>query len=153
MDDKVHVALIVSEFNSEITQLMLNSAKRYAESSGAKVTYICKVPGAFDMPLFIKLLLKRQKVDAVVTLGAIVQGETQHDQIIAQQVAAKITDLSLQYEKPVTLGISGPGMTMDQGLARADEFSRRSVEAAIKMVNSSRRIRATKGKNQTIMVD
>jgi len=153
MDDKVHVALIVSEFNSEITQLMLNSAKRYAESSGAKVTYICKVPGAFDIPLFIKLLLKRQKVDAVVTLGAIVQGETQHDQIIAQQVAAKITDLSLQYEKPVTLGISGPGMTMDQGLARADEFSRRSVEAAIKMVNSSRRIRATKGKNQTIMVD
>ena len=89
----------------------------------------------------------------MVTLGAIVQGETQHDQIIAQQVAAKITDLSLQYEKPVTLGISGPGMTLNQGLARADEFSRRSVEAAIKMVNSGRKLRSTKDENQTIVVD
>ena len=153
MEDRVHVALVVSEFNPEITQLMLDSAKKHAKSLGGEVVLICKVPGAFDMPLFIKLLLKRRKVDAVVTLGAIVQGETQHDQVIAHQVAGRITDLALQYEKPVTLGISGPGMTLNQGLARADEFSRRSVEAAIKMVNRSRKLRDTKDQNQSVVIE
>ncbi len=66
------------------------------------------VPGVFDMPLAIKILVKDKTIDAVVTVGAVIEGETEHDKIVIGQAARKMTDLAVEYEKPVGLGISGP---------------------------------------------
>ena len=81
----------------------------------------------------IKKLLDEGKVDAVITLGAVIEGDTQHDEIVVQHAARKITDLSLEYNKPVTLGISGPGMTRLEAHKRV-EYGKRAVEAAVKLV-------------------
>lgn len=140
------MGIVVSEFNYDITYLMLQRALEHAEFLGAKVTYIFRVPGAYDMPLAIKNLLEKKDINGVVALGAIIQGETKHDEIVAQHVSRKITDLSLEYGKPVALGISGPGMTRMQGAERIDEFSKRSVEAAIKMI---RRLKESEEKSKT----
>jgi len=91
----------------------------------------------------VRELLKRGDVDAVVTLGAIIQGETKHDEVVAQQSSRKIMDLSIEFGKPVTLGIIGPGATRMQALERVEDYARRAVEAAVKMV---RRVKELEGK-------
>ncbi len=134
----IRLGLVVSEFNYDITYLMLQRALDHAEFLGAKVVKVVKVPGAFDMPLAVKKLLERDDVDAVVTIGAVIKGDTDHDQIVAQHAARKIIDLSVEYGKPVSLGVSGPGMTRMEAMERIEEFPRRAVEAAIKMVKRLR---------------
>lgn len=152
MEESVKVAIVVSEFNWEITGKMLEEAKRFAREIGAEVSYVCHVPGSFDMPLAIKSLLEKEDVDCVATLGAIVKGETMHDEIIAHQVFRKIVDLSINYGKPVSLGISGPGMTMEQGMARIVEYAKRSVNAAVKMAKRMSLLRGLSYKGRIIEV-
>jgi 6,7-dimethyl-8-ribityllumazine synthase len=85
------------------------------------------------MPLAIRKLLKDSKIDAVVTIGCVIEGATDHDQVVVQHAARKIIDLSLEFDKPVALGISGPGMTRLEAEDRI-EYGRRAVESAVKMV-------------------
>jgi 6,7-dimethyl-8-ribityllumazine synthase len=113
---------------------MYEFAKRHAEFLGAQITAEMIVPGVYDLPLAAKKLVERKDVDAVVTLGAVIEGDTEHDEVIMQHAARKLIDLSLEYGKPVTLGISGPGMTRLQALDRVNDYAKRSVEAAVKMV-------------------
>ena len=136
----VNLGIVVSEFNYDITYLMLQRAVDHAEFLGAKVIKVVKVPGAFDMPLAVKKLLESGDVDAVVTIGAIIKGDTDHDQVVAQHAARKMVDLALEYGKPVTLGVSGPGMTRMEAMERIEEFARRAVEAAVKMVKRMREV-------------
>ncbi len=138
MVDEVRLGIVVAEFNYDITRLMLEKAKEHAQFLGAKVVKVIHVPGTFDMPLAVKKLLKKEEIDAVVTLGAVIKGETDHDQVVANQTARKIMDLSLEFEKPVTLGVIGPGATRMQAMERIEEYARRAVEAAVKMVRRLR---------------
>lgn len=105
------------------------------------LSYLCYVPGCYDMPLIINELLKRRDVDAVITLGAIIKGETKHDELIANSVAKSFIDLSLKYRKPVILGIGGPDMTLQQARDRVEIISSRTVIAA---VNMTRRLKKLK---------
>jgi 6,7-dimethyl-8-ribityllumazine synthase len=89
------------------------------------------------MPLAIKRMLQSEGIDAVVTIGCVIEGATQHDEIVVQHAARKIIDLSLEYDKPVALGISGPGMTRMEATERID-YARRAVESAVKMVQRLR---------------
>jgi len=131
-DDVIRIGAVVSEFNYDITMMMLERAKEHAEFLGAKITKVVKVPGVFDMGLAIKKLLERKDVDGVVTLGAVIEGETEHDEIVIQHAARKIADLSIEYDKPVSLGITGPGMTRLQAEERI-ERAKYAVEAVVKL--------------------
>ena len=137
----IKLAIVVAEFNLEITNKMLKQALKQASELQALTTYVCKVPGSYDMPIMIQCLLEKDDVDAVVTLGAIVRGETKHDEVIAHALAAKIVELSLQYRKPVALGVTGPGMNPRQAKARIKEYANRSVDSAVKMVLRQREAR------------
>lgn len=151
--NSVRLAIVVSEFNYDITAMMLKKALSHARFLGATVTYVVKVPGSFDMPLAIKKLLKKADVDAVATVGAVIQGETKHDEVVAHQVARKIMDLSLEYEKPVALGIIGPGATRMQAMERIEEYARRSVEAAVKMAKRMSRLNTVSYVKETVVVE
>lgn len=135
------LALLCSEFNGEITDRMLKSALNRCKELEADVRYVCRVPGAFDMPLFLNELLEKEDVDAVVTLGAIVKGETKHDEVIAAALVDNIAFLSRTKGKPVSLGVSGPGMSWEEATERAGEYASRAVDAAVKMVSSLRDLR------------
>ncbi|KUO40983.1 MAG: 6,7-dimethyl-8-ribityllumazine synthase [Candidatus Hadarchaeum yellowstonense] len=113
---------------------MIEFARRHAEFLGAEIVAEVIVPGVYELPLAVKKLVQRDDIDAVVTLGAVIEGETEHDEIVMQHAARKLIDLSVEHGKPVTLGISGPGMTRLQALERVTDYARRSVEAAVKMV-------------------
>lgn len=111
------------------------------KQNNVTLTYLCYVPGCYDMPLIISELLKRRDVDAVITLGAIVKGETKHDELIANSVAKSFIDLSLKYRKPVILGISGPDMTLQQARDRVEIISSRTVVAAVSMTRRLKKLR------------
>ena len=150
----VQLAIVVSEFNSAITFTMLDRARVHADKVGARINYIVNVPGTFDMPLAVEQLLKKQDVDAVVTLGAVIKGDTRHDDIVAENAARLIADLSLRHRKPVALGITGPGMTLDQAKDRAELVPRRAVNAAVNMVVRLRKLqKAAKGAGTVVMIN
>jgi len=132
MNEKI--GIVVSDFNADITQLMSKIAQEHVAFLGAKVVKLMNVPGAFDIPLAVKKLVDNKEIQGVVTLGAVIEGDTDHDQIVAQNAARKITDLSVQTGKPVSLGVSGPGMSRPDAVARTEEYAKRSVEACIKMI-------------------
>lgn len=140
--DKIRIAIVVSEFNKEITYKMLDLARENAQKqNGVTLRYVCYVSGCYDMPLIINELLKRREVDAVITLGAIIKGETRHDELIANSVAKSFIDLSLKYCKPVILGISGPDITLQQARDRIEIISSRTVLAAINMTRRLKKLK------------
>lgn len=133
-EKKPNIGIVVGEFHYDITENMLNKAIEHAEFLGCQISEIIKVPGSFDMPLAIKTLLIKENVEGVVCLGAVIKGDTDHDQIVAQHAARKMVDLSLEFDKPVSLGVSGPGMTRVEAVERIEDFARRSVESVVKMI-------------------
>jgi 6,7-dimethyl-8-ribityllumazine synthase len=152
--DKIRIAIIVSEFNSDITFQMLDKAKDHAQKIKADVRYICFAPGSFDMPLLIEELLKKNDVDAAVTLGAVIKGETSHDDIVAENAARLIADLSLKYGKPIGLGITGPDMTLEQAKDRIDIVPLRAVNAAVNMairIKKLKEVRSQLRRTETII--
>jgi len=134
------IAIVVSEFNQEVTSRMLLVAQEKAENLKLKIIYICKVPGAYDIPIIVDSLLQKKNVDGVVTLGAIIKGQTKHDEIIAQTTASALTELSIKYKKPVSLGITGPGMQERHAHARIRPVAERAVEAIVKITSELDRI-------------
>jgi riboflavin synthase len=136
----ITLGFVISEFNTELTTAMEKAAKNYADRQKAVVAAVIRVPGAYDIPLAAKkLLVSDKKIDAVVTLGAIVKGETKHDETIAQAAASALTQLSLEMNKPITLGVIGPGATDEAAEARKTEYAERAVQSALDLVKKLRR--------------
>lgn len=129
-----------TEFHWDIVGPMLEFAKRHAEFLEVEVAAEILVPGVYELPLAAKKLVEREDIDAVVALGAVIEGETQHDELVMQHAARKLIDLAIQYDKPVALGISGPGMSRMQALERVNEYARRAVEAAVKTVKRLKKV-------------
>jgi len=137
----LNIAIVVSEFNQQITSKMLDIALQKAKSLNLNIKYTCKVPGVFDIPLVIDTLLQKKEVDAVVTLGAVIKGQTKHDELITNVTARALMELSIKYQKPVTLGITGPGMTNRQAQARIRPVAERAVDAVKKIADQIGKIR------------
>jgi 6,7-dimethyl-8-ribityllumazine synthase len=144
LNKKIRIAIVASEFNRKITFDMLRQAETHAKKVNADIRYVCYVPGSFDMPLILEQLLKKKDVDAAVTLGAVIKGETGHDNVVAENAARLIADLSIKHGKPVALGITGPDMTFEQAVARAKTVPPRAVSAAVKMAIRIKKIRKAK---------
>ena len=151
-NERIRLAIVVSEFNFDVTRIMLEKAISHAKFLGAEVTVIFRVPGSFDASLAVSQVIKKDYVDAIAVLGAVIQGETKHDEVVGHQAARKILDLSIEYRKPVALGIIGPGATRMQALERAEEYARRAVEAAIKMARRLKKFETMEYKGKILDV-
>lgn len=137
----MNIAIVASDFNHKITSRMLDVALEKASHLKLKVKYTSKVPGVFDMPLIVNALLEKNDVDAVVTLGTIIKGQTKHDEVIANATSQRLTKLSLEHKKPVSLGITGPGMSERQAYARIRPVAEHAVEAVLKVAEEFQKIR------------
>jgi len=129
----IRLGFVVAEFNRDITYQMEILAREHAAFLGADVVRTVMVPGVFDMPLAVKTLAMDDTIDGVVTIGCVIEGATSHDEIVLQHASRKITDLSLEYNKPISLGISGPRMSRLEAHERVD-YAKRAVEAAVKLI-------------------
>ena len=127
------IGMVAAEFNFEVTSLMIERAKAEAEFLGVKIVKTILVPGVFEIPMAVKKMLESDDIDAVITLGAVITGETKHDEVVVAQSSRKIMDLGLEYNKPVGFGITGPGMTELQAMDRIEK-GREVVDAVVKML-------------------
>ena len=128
----MRLAIVVAEFNREVTDLMVEKALARAQERGIRVTSVVRVPGTFEIPLAVQRLLERGDVDAAVAIGAVIKGETLHDEALMGAVPKALLDVELRTGKPVGLGITGPGMTDEQAIARVDKGAD-AVDAALTM--------------------
>ncbi len=136
----MNVAIVVAEFNEKVTSRMYDVAIKKAKELKLNVKYTSRVPGIFDMPIVIDKLLQKKDVDGIITLGAVIKGQTKHDEVIANSTARNIAKLSIKYQKPVTLGISGPGMSERQAYARIRPVSENAVNAVLRIHDELKRI-------------
>lgn len=111
--------IVVSEWNSEITEALYAGAVETLLQNGASKDNIIKknVPGSFELTLGAQWLAK-ENIDAVICLGCVIQGETPHFDYICQAVANGITNVGLKYDKPVIFGVLTT-LTLQQALDRA----------------------------------
>jgi 6,7-dimethyl-8-ribityllumazine synthase len=137
----MNIAIVTAEFNDEITSRMLAIAQEKAKELKLTITHSCRVPGAYDMPIIVDALLSRKDVDGVVTLGTIIKGQTKHDEVISHSTAKSLTELALKHKKPVSLGISGPGMQERHAYARIRPVSERAVEAVVKLAQELEKLK------------
>jgi riboflavin synthase len=136
-DEGIRIAIVVSRFNEDVTGRMRKKAVETAEAEGAE-PLVMEVPGAYDMPLVAKKALMDKGTHAVVALGAVVKGETAHDEVITKDAAKRLGDLSMEFNKPVTLGIIGHDASADAARQRAEEYAERSVRTAVELVKTLR---------------
>jgi 6,7-dimethyl-8-ribityllumazine synthase len=131
----VTLGLVVAQFNRAVTEEMEASAREAAAERDATVVESVPVPGVYDAPLAADRLARRGDVDAVAVVGAVVTGDTDHDQVIGRATAAALTDVSLDRDKPVVLGVSGPGMSGAEARERVGKGAE-AVNAAVEMVEA-----------------
>lgn len=130
---KITIGIVVATFNSEITSEMLEIAKKTAKEKGAEVFSVIPVRGSFEIPLAAKKLLMEKKVDCIAVLGAVVKGETAHDEVITKTIATRLSALSHEMRKPIGFGVIGHNASWDAAKERAAEYAKRAVEAAVEL--------------------
>ncbi len=124
----MNIAIIASRFNEKITDAMVNAATEQIENLGHTHTLTLRVPGVYDTPLAVHRALARGDVDGAVVIGAVITGETDHDQILMHSTAKTLQEISLDHDKPLSLAITGPGMTAKQAHDRID-YAAQGVQA------------------------
>jgi 6,7-dimethyl-8-ribityllumazine synthase len=102
-----HFGIVVAEWNEEITNALYQGAYESLVDHGALLQniYTYSVPGSFELTSGADLLLKNRKLDAVICLGCIIQGETRHFDFICNAVANGLSNVAIKYSKPVIFGV------------------------------------------------
>jgi len=101
----LRIAVVVATFNADVTGGLLTGALLYLNEVGAEVVRVVEVPGAFEIPLAAQRLAAGGTIDAVVALGAVIEGETDHYEHVAHRASEGLMRVSLDTGIPVTFGI------------------------------------------------
>jgi 6,7-dimethyl-8-ribityllumazine synthase len=144
MDD-AKITVVASRFNSFIVDRLLEACLNTLKKSGLQdedITVV-RVPGAFEIPSTVQHVIKHTSCDAVITLGAVIRGETPHFDYICSECTRGLGAISIANDIPVIFGVLTVDNT-EQAMDRAgDEESNKGAEAAqaaIEMINVFRAI-------------
>jgi 6,7-dimethyl-8-ribityllumazine synthase len=141
----LRVGVVWSRFNNVVTERLLEGTLGSLREQGVDDDHIevASVPGAFELPMVATLMAASGRIDAIVSLGAVVKGETPHFDMIAQWVVAELGRLSVAHRIPIALGVLTTN-TMEQALERAGgrhgNKGQDAALAAIEMANLARQI-------------
>lgn len=138
---KLSVGIVVSTYNSDITESLYNGATGVLQAWGVKEKNIAiaRVAGAFEVPYGCLALLtkkKAKKLDAIITLGCIIKGETEHDRHLASAVAHGIMDVSLRHAVPISFGVITTN-TLAQAKVRSSGERNSGAGAAVAALESA----------------
>ncbi len=139
------IAIVVSRYNEVITQQLLDGAVHALTSNGVPEDHVevAWVPGAWEIPLAASLAVKSRRFAAVVCLGAVIRGETTHDQYINRFVSLSLGQLGLDHGMPVSFGVLTCN-SLEQALQRAGgtvgNKGVEAAEAALEMISLLRKL-------------
>jgi len=134
--EKLRVGIVLSRFNPEIGELLLQGAIRALEDAGVSdnALTVVTVPGALESPLALQRMAQSGRYDALVALGAVIRGETYHFEIVANESAAGVSSVQLDSGIPIGNGILTTD-TDEQARGRAMVKGRDAALAALEMAN------------------
>jgi 6,7-dimethyl-8-ribityllumazine synthase len=135
----LHMGIVVAEWNREITEKLFKGAVETLKKAGISDDHlhIIKVPGTFELPSGARFLSSTQKVNAVICLGCVIQGETRHFEFICQSVAQGLIQLSLLSSIPCIFGVLTTD-TIEQAHERTGgKHGHKGVEAAVTALRMS----------------
>jgi 6,7-dimethyl-8-ribityllumazine synthase len=134
--ENLHIGVVLSRFNPEIGELLLEGATRALEEAGVAVSAVTvvTVPGALESPLALQRMAQSGRYHALVALGAVIRGETYHFEIVANESAAGVSSVQLEFGIPIGNGILTTD-TEEQARDRAAVKGRDAVLAALEMAN------------------
>jgi len=126
----MHIGIVASRFNEEITGQLLERARAEARKLGVEAT-VLQVPGALEIPVALQWMAQSGRYDALVAVGAVIRGDTYHFQVVANESARGVSEVALESGVPVANAI----LTIDteaQAKARLDKGAE-GVRAAVEM--------------------
>ena len=129
----MNIAIVCGSFHKSEVSKMLEWASDEASKHELTITEIVWVPGAMEMPLALERLLARDDIHGAACLGIIEKGQTQHGLAMGQAVIKSIIDLQLSWDKPVGLGIIGPGAEPEHIGPRLEPHARAAIAAISSM--------------------
>lgn len=138
-DAKIGIA--VSEYNPKISSKLLETCQKELVNRGvlSKNIKVVKVPGAFELPFVCQKLAKSKKYNAVIALGAIIQGETPHFDFIAFASSHGIMEVGLKYGIPVVFGVlTTDNLSQAKARVKGGKHGDKGIEAALtalKLIN------------------
>ncbi len=139
----VRVAVVRARFNQKITDGLLRGCLQSLHECAVqkKNIKVVEVPGSFEIPFVANVLAKSEKYDVIIALGAVIKGETKHDEYIANAVAYGITKVGINTGVPIIFGVITPN-NLEQAVVRAgNDKQNKGYEAAcaaIEMVQMMR---------------
>lgn len=128
------IGLVMGSFHKEQITRMLEEARITALNNDLEIIEEIWVPGSVEKPLAVQSLLKRDDVDGVALLGIIEKGGTKHGFTMGQSLMSVAMQLSIDYSKPVCLGVLGPDIEPDQIEPRLLPYAKKAVEALTEML-------------------
>ena len=129
----VRLAVVVSRFNAQVTDALLEGTLALLQKEGVEEHHIdiVRVPGSFELPLAAQSVIRDRHPDAVICLGALIRGQTDHYHYLAAEVSRGIGQVALQHHVPVVFGVLTTH-TLEQALERAGgQYGNKGEEAAL----------------------
>lgn len=133
--ENVKIGIVVSRWNSSITEKMLEGALKVLRGNGISEDSImvARCPGSFELPLAVQSIMEAKKLDGVIALGVVIRGGTPHFEYVCDAVTQGILKINLKKGKPVAFGV----LTTDnvkQALERVGEEGNKGSEAALALL-------------------
>ena len=127
------IAVICGSFHEHEVKRMLDWARKESENLSLELLEPVWVPGAMEVPLALERCCKLSQTDGAICLGIIEKGQTQHGLAMGQAVIKSIIEIQIRYDKPIGLGIIGPGAEPEHIEPRLEPHARAAVSAVAKM--------------------
>jgi 6,7-dimethyl-8-ribityllumazine synthase len=130
------IGIVVSEWNDEITSKLCEGAVQTLIDNNVIEANIKiqKVPGAFELPLGAQFLLKHEKLDGIITIGTVIQGETKHFDFVCQGATQGIMRVMLDFNTPISFCVLTDN-TKEQSIARSGgKHGNKGIEAAVSLL-------------------
>ena len=129
----MNLGIVCGSFHREEVEKMLQFARDEAASKNWDVTDVAWVPGSMEAPLALDRMLQQEEIHGAVVLGIIERGETDHGLVMGQSVTGAVIELQIKHNKPIGLGIIGPGAEPEHVGPRLEPHARAAVGAVAAM--------------------
>ncbi len=133
---KLYIGIVQARFNASITDEMARVCKEELMALGVLEKHIqhITVPGALEVPVALQALAEQDEYDALIAIGAVIRGETYHFEVVANEMAAGIMRLSLEYKLPIANEVLTVE-NVNQAFARREDKGRDAARVAVEMAN------------------
>ena len=137
------IGIVVADFNDTVTKQLVQGATEMLAKFDLENVDVYHVPGAFEIPFMTKQLLIKKEYDGILTLGAVIKGETDHYDLICQNVTSGVMNLNLTSNIPITFGIlttDNIEQAMQRAGLKAGNEGAITAQSLLEMISLNRQI-------------